>query len=122
MSTGRFWKRKIKSSALTRFALSPGPAAVAINDSADISQAKADTFKFVGAVKSMKEAKEALGMDHIKTGAIVFHEKDEFVPRLVFAADFNSCRGLLAGIFQRVLDQINPDLPQESRIAVNCWQ
>jgi hypothetical protein len=122
LSTARFWKRKIKNGALTRFALGPGPSAVAINDSADISQANADAFKFVGTVKSMEEAKEPFGMGHIKTGAIVFHEKDEFVTRLVFAADLNSCRVLLACIFQGVFDQINPDLPQESRIAVNYWQ
>src|SRR6266850_5978121 len=92
------------------------------NDALDISQADADPFKFVRPVQTLKNAEELLRILHVEPDAVIAHDHDHFVRRLVGASDLDLSWIPGTGVLDRVGQEVHEYLFQEERIALNRWQ
>ncbi len=99
--------------------LRPDAPAVALDDALHDRQADAGAFIFLRAVQPLEDAEELVGVAHVETGAVV---ADEINVDAVWASSSRSRsrrRLALAGVFQRIGEQVEPDLLQQHGVALS---
>jgi hypothetical protein len=74
---------------LINFTLGPGSTPVPLDDPAHIGQPNPGTFKFIGPVQTLKDAKKFVGITHIKTGSVVADKENGLAALARLTADFN---------------------------------
>lgn len=85
--------------------LGPGPAAVAVDDSADVRQPDAGPLELVRAVQPLENAKELAGVFRVKTGAVVpppmIRESCETIALITKTETSASIAAIIAGFVNR---------------------
>src|SRR5580700_1355168 len=66
--------REKECCAFINFALGPNFASVTVDNPLDSGESDACAFEGLGLMQSLKNAKQLVGILHIKAGAVVFHE------------------------------------------------
>src|SRR5687767_15743331 len=98
---GASLEREVKRGASVDGRVGPDAPAVAVDDALYDGQAHAGALIVLGAVQPLEDAEEFIGVLHVKTGAVVFHEIDA-LPVILPAADLDVRHGPLAAVFERV--------------------
>src|SRR5258706_10117919 len=112
---------KEKRCAFVQFGLGPNTATVALDHSLHDCQANSGTLKFIEAMEPLKDAEKFVGVAHIETGAVVLDEISRFAV-LRPTANLDARVLAFAGKFQRVGNQVGPDLLEQRRIGLAARQ
>src|SRR2546422_1927634 len=108
---------KRKRRALIDGRLGPDAPTVAMDDALHNRQAHARPFILFGAVQALEHAEELANVLHMKAHTIVLDEIDALAPYLA-AADFDHRDLPLARELERVGEQVDKDLLEQSRIGL----
>src|SRR5688572_33184386 len=89
----------------------------------NISQADPRAFELGRTMQSLKYSKELVRIGHIEADSVVAHEKHVLTRGGVLApCDRDAWLLSLAGIFDGVIQQIRPNLAQQSCVRHDFWQ
>src|SRR5580765_4570353 len=107
---------EVERRTAVHFRIGPDAAAVPVNDAADMGEADAGTFEFIILMKPLKDPEEIAGVAHVESGAIVAY-KESALALSGLAADLDDRRRPLAGVLDRVAQQVQPDETKRGQIA-----
>jgi hypothetical protein len=94
---------------------------VASDDAAHVSQANTGAFKVGGAMEPLEDAEQFMRIARIETDAIVLNENDIFA--LAGTAGYLDAGNFTgAGVFKRILQQIEHDLANQGRVRLDAGQ
>src|SRR6266480_824551 len=108
--------REIKCGAAIKRGFRPNTTAVTMNNPLHNRQADAGAFKFLSPMQSLEHAEQFVGVLHVKAGAVIGNEIDFFAV-IGCRSYFDQRRRAFATVFDRVRNQIHPNLFQQCRIA-----
>src|SRR6266404_5535604 len=117
----RLWNTKPKGRAPLDFGLGQGSASVPGNDAVDIRQADTRALKSIRCVQALEYTKKLVGMLHVESSAIVADIKFQFVGK-IFAPHTNFSVLAFAGIFDRIRQQVDPNLFEHCAIDKSLRQ
>src|ERR1044072_7300277 len=109
---------KVKCSALAGFTFCPGTTSMTLNDSAHVSQTDSSAFEFSVTMQALEDTKEFVHAIHIKAHTVVAHKVNDFAI-LDGRSDFDRRRVARTGVFDRVRNQVQKDLKQQTVIALH---
>src|SRR5229473_8640756 len=112
-------KKEFRS--LADFRLGPDASAVARDDALDDREADAGAGKLVLSMQALKDAKQLVVVAHVEARTVVAHAVNQ-VRAALLAGDLYPGRGLAAAVLQRVGQQVDPDLPEQRRVAIRRRQ
>ena len=93
-----------------------------MNNAADIRQADAGAFKFVGAMQALEHTEQFVRISHVKPDTVVANEHHRLLGRLAGTAGVNLGRVARACVLHGVAQQVDQHLAQHGRIAFDFWQ
>ena len=96
---------EIKCGTFFNLGFSPYITAMTTNDPLNRGQPDARTGEFIHAVKTLKSAKEAVGILGIETGSVVSHVENRFTT-LFAPTEFNASLIVARGVFPCIAQQI----------------
>src|SRR5207244_10412168 len=105
----------MERSAFARLAFGPGPATVLVDDALHGGQAQAVPGKLVCVMQALEHAEEFVRVAWVKARAVVAHEIDNTLLGLARAEGDEGGLPRRAE-FERVVQQVAPDVPQEKRV------
>ena len=94
---------------------------MALDDPLHDREADARAFVLLRAVQPLEDAEKFVRVAHVEAGAVVADEID-ILAVLRLAADFDDCLLDLARVLERVGKQVDPNLPEQRRVAPARWQ
>src|SRR6185369_14046968 len=109
-------KRKVEAGATARRTLGPYPASVPTNNVPNDHQTDPSSLKARVTVQSAESAEKALGGYRIEPDPVVPDVKHNFVG-IGFRSDLNPGLRTVARIFERIVKQVQNDLPEHRRVA-----
>ena len=83
-------------------AFGPGSAGMAFNNSTDVSEAEASSFKFVAAVEPLEKTEQLLSLAGVEASPVVFDVENNLALRLIQATDFYPRPVSSPGIFEGI--------------------
>src|SRR6185312_14814788 len=110
-------QRDMKPCALVRLGLGPDPAAVTRDDAPHVGQADAVAGKFRGAMQALEYPEQLVRVLHVETGAIVGHREFIIAAAPLPCAHLDPRHLALAGVLDRVAEQILPYRTQHVGVA-----
>ena len=82
-----------------------------VNNAPDIGQTDASAVKFIGSMESLEDAKEFIGIPHIKSYPVITHKHHCFLLARLPASDLDGGLRSSAGKFDGIAEEIHKDLP-----------
>jgi hypothetical protein len=113
---------KVKRGAGIDLAFGPSATVVTQNDAVDIGESDACAFKVLVVVQALKHAEQFADVAHVKARAIIAHGEYMAVGGIVAVENLNDGGIAMAGVFERVADQIASHLSQHGRVSIHGGQ
>src|SRR5512139_1496078 len=107
---------------MVHFSISPGPAAVAIDDAANICKTNACTFEVILLMQSLKNPEEFIRICHVKSHAVVADEDCDLGFIFPFVSDLDLCNRPRTSELQCVRNQIGHHYSQHGLVTGNTGQ
>ena len=107
---------EIEGGALIDLGFGPDAAAVAVQDALHQGQADAGALVIFHRMQALEDAKQLVGVLHVEADAVIADEIDGFAV-LPLAADFDAGRIALAGVLQRIAEQVEPGLFEQVAVC-----
>lgn len=82
-----------------------------------ISQPNPGAFKFINPVQTLKDAKELVGISHVKTDAVIADKKDPLGLLARLTTDFDFRLRTASGKFQGIREEVDQHLAQHRPVA-----
>src|SRR5206468_5282180 len=112
---------EIKSRTLIFRALGPNGATVPADDAMHGGQTNAGAFKFLGAVETLEDTEELIGVFHVEANPVVANEDGGLAIGLE-GPDFDHRLGPRAGVFDGVGKEVGKDLLEKTGVALDGRQ
>src|SRR5665213_3595661 len=112
-----FVQGESKNCALVQCRVSPDATTMPVHDPLYNRQSDAGSLVFLCAVETLKNAKQLVRVSHVEARSVVAHEIG-LVPTLPLTADFNHRQVALARVFERIGNEVDPNLPQQSGVSL----